>query len=216
MKHFTSWFAAGSLALSLSGIAAAEKPVERRVAGTTITSERDPAVEIRLPGNAKYAGAARWDLYGCCDAELHLFIEPDSNKRVQRLYWVQFESYLPNNNYTYDYPFAEETQLAGRRFDLNFRFDRTDQPAKPGSDFERVRMLVTQAGYHLAPETMQVRLVHLLDDGRRKELMFIYAEDLSATGATVEELSKPESQAKWEKLKADLLARAQERIRPKF
>jgi hypothetical protein len=35
---------------------------------------------------------------------------------------------------------------------------------------------------------MSVRLVHLLDEEKRKELMFIYSEDVASTGHTASEL----------------------------
>src|SRR5512144_1322411 len=119
MKTSTLWILAGGLALLAftHAAAAAEKTPERVVHGSTITSQHDPAVEIRLPRAARYAGAARWDLYGIRDAELHVFVEADAQKRVQRLYWVQFEHYLPDNSYTYNYPFAETTTHGGRLFD---------------------------------------------------------------------------------------------------
>jgi hypothetical protein len=40
--------------------------------------------------------------------------------------------------------------------------------------------MLERAGYELPPHMMNVRLVHLLDDTRRKELMFIYAEAADA------------------------------------
>src|SRR3954465_6628048 len=94
--------------------ATADKSPERSVHGSTIKSSHDPAVEIHLPRSAKYAGAARWDLYDICDAELHVFVEADAKKQVRRLYWVQFEHYLPDNNHTYNYPFTEKLSLEGR------------------------------------------------------------------------------------------------------
>jgi len=207
-----SWLLA--LALIVPGIAHADAhPPDRKVHGTTITSTHDPLVKIRLPKAARYAGAARWDLYQVADAELHVFVEANASRRVQRLYWVQFESYLPNNSFAYEYPFTERTTLGGRDFDVSFRFDRTDKPLRPGSDFERVRMLVGEAGFHLASETMQVRLVHLLEATKRQELMFIYSEDLAASGVTAADLNHP---ATWEKLKPDLLERAKSRIHLAF
>jgi len=214
MRHVKPWLLlAAVLALAMTAVAhGAGKPPERAVTGTTITSAHDPAVTITLPKAATYVGAARWDLYNCCDAELHLFVEADKQKNVQRLYWVQFEAYLPNNDYTYDYPFTEKTTLDGREFDLNFRLVRTDRPVKPGSDYEKVRELLGTAGFKLPVEMMQVRLVHLLDEARRKELMFIYAEDPGADGGSAEKLDDTEGEAGWQTLTADLLERAKSRI----
>jgi hypothetical protein len=142
-----------------------------------------------------------------------VFVEADAQKRVQRLYWVQFEGYLPDNTHTYGYPFTETLTHDGLLFDVTVWSGRTDQAVtKPGSDTEHVLALVKKAGYQMPPETMAVRLVHLLDEAKRKELMFIVAEDLAASGSTAEELQRPEGKAKWEVIKPGLIERARERI----
>jgi hypothetical protein len=80
---------------------------ERKVEGNVITSERDPTVRIILPTSVQYLGAERWVLYDMADCELHAFVEADPQKWIQRLYWVQFEGYLPTRpelKHTYDSP----------------------------------------------------------------------------------------------------------------
>jgi hypothetical protein len=216
MKAFARLFLFGILALLVfaTAAAAADKSPERVVQGSTITSQRDPAVTIQLPAAAQYAGAARWDLYGICDAELHVFVEADAQKHVQGLYWVQFEHYLPDNTYTYKYPFTEKLTLAGRVFDVTTNF-RPAGSSKPGSDRERVLQLVAQAGYTMPAETMSVRLVNLLDESKRQELMFIYIEDLALSGASVAELQASGGEAQWQALKGGLIERATQRIKLK-
>jgi len=95
MSTIATWLLTASLALTLptTAIGAAKAP-ERVVHGSTITSQHDPVIKIRLPKAAEYAGGARWDFYGVCDAELHVFVEANAQKRVQRLYWVQFEGFI--------------------------------------------------------------------------------------------------------------------------
>src|SRR5947209_8382716 len=88
-----------NLVLSLMALwtcvtAEAETP-ERTVHDNVIKSAHDPKVHVRLPKSARYVGADRWVLFGIADCELHAFVEPDDRHRVQRLYWVQFEEYLP-------------------------------------------------------------------------------------------------------------------------
>ena len=63
---------------------------------------------------------------------------------------------------------------------------------------------------------MNVRLVHMTDETKRKELMIIYGEDLALNKTTVEELNTPGGREKWEGQKAALIARAKERIEVKF
>src|SRR5207253_2835100 len=68
---------------------------ERKAEGNVVTSHRDPSVRIELPKSVQYVGADRWVLYDIADCELHAFVNADRQKNVQRLYWVQFEAYLP-------------------------------------------------------------------------------------------------------------------------
>jgi len=100
-------------------------------------------------------------------------------------------------------------------FDVNAGFGPSNNPPRAGSDRERVLALISQAGYHLPPEQMSVRLVNMLDDSKRKELMFIYIEDVALSSTSVEELNTAEGKARWEELKAGLIERAKERIQLK-
>ena len=201
-----AWFALGSAS-------AAEKIPERVVNGNTITSARDPAVRIELPQAAQYVGNSRWDLYDVADCELHVFVEADEQKLVRRLYWIQFEAYLPSNTHSYKYKFEEKLTHAGLEFDVRARFGATNVPGKPGSDLEHVMALLEKDGFRAPAEMMNVRLVYLPDADRRKELMLIYAEDLAPTGSTEAELLAPEGQARWQELKVGLIKRALENIR---
>ena len=61
---------------------------------------------------------------------------------------------------------------------------------------------------------MYVRLVHLLDDQKRKELMIIYGEDLAPTGHTVADLRKNgKAYDQWPVLQKSLLEHAEEKIK---
>jgi hypothetical protein len=70
---------------------------ERQVQANVLTSERDPKIRIKLPSSVQYVGADRWPLFDLADCELHVFVEATAQKRVQRLYWLQFEAiFLPD------------------------------------------------------------------------------------------------------------------------
>ena len=160
-------------------------PPERKVVGNVVTSERDPAVRIELPKAAQYVGADRWVLYGIADCELHAFVEADAQKNVQRLYWVQFEGYLPSRpdlHHTYDSP--KHTTIGGMDFYVDTWVRTKDTTTESGSDREHIEVLVRAKGYRMPEAMMYVRLVHLLDKEKRKELMIIYGEDLAPTGFT--------------------------------
>lgn len=75
----------------------ATKPLERQVAGQTLTSKSNPAVELTFDKAYKYVGGQRWDLYSIADAEQHFFVKPGKDNAIESLYWVQFEQFLPSS-----------------------------------------------------------------------------------------------------------------------
>jgi hypothetical protein len=187
---------------------------ERKVAGSTITSERDPQVKIQLPSAAHYVGASRWDLYDVADCELHAWVEANPQKRVQRLYWVQFEGYLPSKpdlTHTYDSP--RHATIGGLDFYVDTWVRSKDAEVRPGSDREHIEALVRDKGYSEPSGMMYVRLVHLLDPQKRKELMIIYGEDLAPTGFSAADLDeKGKEHDKWGGIESGLIQRAKEKI----
>jgi hypothetical protein len=196
-------------------LAAQAAAPERKVAGHAIISERDPSVRIELPQAAEYAGAERFVLYGMADCELHAFVESDAHKNIRRLYWVQFEAYLPSKpdlHHTYDSP--RHTTLGGLDFYVDTWVRAASEKTTRASDLEHIQALVRAKGYKLPAAMMCVRLVHLLDKAKRKELMIIYSEGLAPAGFTAADL-RPGGKAhdRWPAIEKGLIARAKENVR---
>jgi hypothetical protein len=187
---------------------------ERKVAGNVVTSEHDPAVRIELPKAVQYVGADRWVLYDIADCELHAFVEADAQKKVQRLYWVQFEGYLasrPDLHHTYDSP--KHATIGGLDFYVDTWVRAKDAPSESGSDREHIEALIRAKGYRMPDAMMYVRLVHLLDKEKRKELMIIYGEDLSPTKFTAAELSEGgKAHDRWPGIADAMLERAEKSV----
>lgn len=204
-----------ALLLCLAVGAQAQKPPRRPAGPHTVTSAQDPAVRIDLPAAARYVGVERWDLYGVADCELHVWVEADERKVIQRLYWVQFEEFLPSKPESrYRYPFTKTAQLGGMEFDVRTRFGATGGQQRPDSDGAHVDAMVKAAGYQLPKGTMNVRLVHLPDAEKRKELMIIYAENLDAMGLSVAELEAGGKDAgRWPELERGLMERVAARVK---
>jgi hypothetical protein len=187
---------------------------ERQVQANAVISQRDPKIRIQLPSSVQYVGADRWPLYDIADCELHLFVEATPEKKIERMYWIQFEQYLPSRpELHHSYPFTKTETLSGLLFDVRARFGPGNETSKPGSDSEHVQALLRAKGYTMPEATMNVRLVHLLDDQKRKELMIIYAEDLQATGFSLADLMPGGKHASdWPSLEAGLIRRAKAAI----
>jgi hypothetical protein len=216
LKHITSaLLLAGCLAAQTLGnhtLDSQTVPPPRKVERSTIISGSDPAAKIQLVNSPVYVGGDRWILYGFSNCELHAFVQADAQKKVQRLYWVQFESYLPARpelHHTYDSP--RHTQINGLDFYVDTWVEPTGEHIKPGSDVEHIHNLLETRAYKLPSEMMSVRLVHLFDYQRRKELMFIYSEDVASTGLTASKLrSGGPAHNQWPKIETGLIKRAQQ------
>jgi hypothetical protein len=104
--------------------------------------------------------------------------------------------------------------FAGRPFWKSSNFGQTNNTPRAGGDGERTRQMLARAGYKLPAERMSVRLVHLPDESRRKELMIIYAEDLAPSGhAAAQLLDGKEPRPEWKDIERGLVERAIERIK---
>jgi hypothetical protein len=200
--------------LCVAVVAQVKRP-ERTVEGNTIVSARDPKVRIELPKSARYVGADRWDLYDIADCELHAFVEADAQGNVERLYWVQFEGYLPTKpEMKHEYDSPVHAQIGGLDFYVDTWVRANTATITPGSDREHIEALVRAKGYKMPEGMMYVRLVHLLDEQKRKELMIIYGEDLSPTGLTAASLDKGGSAYdRWPAMEKGLVERAEQKIR---
>jgi len=193
------------IAAAILTVAAAPNPT-RTALGNSVISQRDPRVRVVLPRDARYAGADRWVLFGIANCELFAFVRADRKNRVRALYWVQFESYLPSMPRLHHvYASKRPARLGGLDFYVDTWTEHNAHGIHPpdtkalaaairakgysvpagihgGSDEQHLYALLQSRGYRMPPDIMSVRFVHLVDAQRRKELMIIYSEPLSAAG----------------------------------
>jgi hypothetical protein len=183
-----------------------------------VISRRDPAVRITLPRSAHYVGSDRFVLseraLGKFDAcELYAFVESDASKHIRKLYWIQFEAYLPSRpqlHHTYDSP--RHATISGLDFYVDTSISPSTALLEPGSDETHFYSLLASHGYRRG-DSMYVRLVHLTDATKRKELMIIYAEDVAESGHTAAQLQKGGSEySRWAPIANNLIRRAERSV----
>ena len=185
--------------------------LSRKIKGQKLFSTQLPAVQIKFDKAFKYAGGQIFLLYEVAMAEQHFFVDSDKRGRIKRLYWIQFEGYLPNNTHTYRYKANKTVELGG----LTFIADALARNIKVNtgprdSDGGRAQAFLQSKGYRMASdEILLQRLVHLVDEAKRNELMIIYMEDLSGMGLTAADLGKDGAAAgRWDEISKGLLDRA--------
>lgn len=140
--------------------------------------------------------------------------DADAEKNVQRLYWVQFEGYLPSKpDLKHQYNSPRHTTIGGLDFYVDTWVRPKDAETQRGSDRQRIEELIRSKGFNMPAGMIYVRLVHLLDEQKRKELMIIYGESLAPTGFSVADLSQGgKAFDRWPAIEKDLLAHAKKKI----
>jgi hypothetical protein len=186
--------------------------MQGEVIDRVLTSRAFPVGTITMGPNLTYAGSEEFILYGLAQCEIHLWVDAPG-KRVRRMYWVQFERYLPSNTHTYDYAdLPGRMKLGSQVFFNGVRFFNLDDDRKKwrsGSDYEHVLHLLESRGYSLPSELTELALFRV-DRSARKELMIIYIEDLATQGLRAAELTETQDGShRAEQVAAGLRKRAQ-------
>lgn len=168
-------------------------------------------MRLKFDKTFKYVGSQSFVLYAVANAEQHFFVDADKDGRMKRFFWIQFEGYLPANTHTYNYKSPKIVNAGGFDFfaDVYARSLKGDL-GRPDSDSNRARGFLSSKGFKMAgTEFISLRLVHLVDQAKRNELMIIYIEDLSETGLTAADLNEGgAARARWPEISQGLLDRA--------
>jgi hypothetical protein len=181
------------------------------VQGQVLTSNGMPSVRLKFDKAFKYVGTQSFILYDVAHAEQHFFVDADKAGRIKRMYWIQFEGYLPSNNNIYKYKVTKNVNIAGLDFIADaYARNVKANPGRPDSDGSRARVFLESKGYRMASdEVISQRLVHLVDESKRQEIMIIYLEDLSAMGLTAADVAEGgKAFAQWNQISKELLERA--------
>lgn len=181
----------------------------RSVSGNDLVSCHDPAVTLRFDPDYQYIGGQKFILYGVAATEQHFFVEENAEGKLQSIYWVQFEAYLPDKPYTYDYEDSPlRVNLGEYEFFTDaeaFHFD-PEKKRKRGTDGAMVREFLASKGYAYPSEVLYSRLVYLTDEARNKELMIIFMDDLALQGLTAADLQEGGASAsRWPEIEQALI-----------
>jgi len=184
--------------------------------GNTLSSPELPKLKLKFAKPFKYVGGHTFILYDVARAEQHFFVDADKDGNVSRLYWVQYEGYLPSNTHAYDYKSPKTINIGGLDFFADVAARKVDpKQGRPDSDGNRAREFLLSKGYKISSdEVMTQRLVSMVTYDNRNELMIIYLEVLTPAGFTSADLSiGGKAEAKWLEISAGLLERAQNNMR---
>ena len=164
---------------------------QRRVNNNVVTSSAMPAIRVKVHESLNYLGNYKFIIMDMAKVDLYLFAETEDSN-IKRLFLVQFEGYLPDNEYSYDYPIKDQITL-GKNLYLHdggiLKLDRV-QERRPEGDIAKWIHWLQEKGfaYELWKELAYHRFVRLIDSAKRNELLMIYFENLQDQGLQADNL----------------------------
>lgn len=171
----------------LLSVAFAQEAVEananalRHLNGRTIVSQNLPKVQLIVGRGFRFVGKQQVNLHGNAEAEQYVFAKTGGENTAKQFLLIQFEHFLPTNNFTYDYASMPTTQMGS----LSFNYDVKSLPDlgallldDKGSDGAAMVQLLAKQHISLPHNTAIVRMFHVPSADRRTELMIVYGEAL--------------------------------------
>lgn len=165
----------------------------RRVEGQVLTSTALPAIRLKFDEALKFTGKQSFTLHGIAQAEQYYFVEADEQRRIKRMFIVQFEGFLPDNDNTYNYPANKTIRLGEHEYITNAAaVPNVSATLKqnPDTDAAQAAAFLEGKGYRHGEDVMFQRFIRVVDEARRHEFILIYIEDLRGAGFTAADLAK--------------------------
>jgi hypothetical protein len=172
------------LAMLLSSAVTSHAGSLREVKGGALVSAADPAASFVVDKSFRYVGGQVIDIMKIAGAEQHFFVDAAPDRSIRRFTWIQFEQFHPDNTHTYDYSRILQKPVSIGRLDfmgdvrVSPNYFTMDQ--RPGSDSKAAEEFLRSRGFKLDGTFVTLRLFHLPDATKRREVMVIYGEILPA------------------------------------
>ena len=176
---------ASSLLLSPLAFAQSAASRTRHVKGHVLTSSHLPPIRVKFDKAFRYVGTQNFILYDRAQVEQYFFVDADRQRRIKRMYMIQFESYLPNISGAYDYAVTKTINLGGETYIADAEVVPNVPAAikqDPQSDVARAASFLEGKGYRIAEGIAFQRFVRMVDEAKRSEFILLYVEDLIGAG----------------------------------
>jgi hypothetical protein len=171
---------------------------QRSVQNNILTSHAMPNISLRVSNHFAYLGNLKFTVIEVTSIDLFLFAVTEGND-IKRLLTIQFEGYLPDNDYTYDYPVDQTVRLGANQYLADGGVVKLGGARKrrPEGDIAYWTRWLQEQGYDFEKwnEMGYRRFVRVLDRARKNELLILYFENLRYLGFTADGLLKNGSAA---------------------
>ena len=180
-----------------------EQISSRYVKDNTLISHELPKIEIKVDSEFKFVGKFDFEIIANSDeysenmqgkpvaaGERYVFASTDNNRSVNKLFIVQFEGFLPENDLIYNYNFDKANFIGENKYRHNTWFYDSKKQAleNPLNEGAKTRAFLEEKGFLLEDQFMMSRYVGLASEDRKNEIIIFYHEMLKkTTGYSLEE-----------------------------
>lgn len=201
-----------------------EEALKRVVKSNVLISNDLPKIEIKVDDAFRFIGQFDFEILASSDeypeemrgkpvaaGERYVFASTDEDSSINKLFIVQFEGFLPENDFIYNYNFSSADSIGGNRYRHNTWFYDSKKLAQENPDGEGAitRTLLEDKGYALEDEFMMSRFVGLASEDRKNEIIIYYLEMLNkTTGLSLQEYENSISDEKVESIRNSFIARS--------
>jgi hypothetical protein len=181
------------LLLSLLGATTGSPAIaERTVQDDVIRSARNPKITLKVSGGFAYLGSFPFAIADIAGGERHVWLEAGKDKRIRRMFILQFEGYFEGTGRRYNYEPRNVTKLGENEYNSNgfFYNDIAKSKERPGTEAELTRKFVEGKGYTLDAEQLLYRFYRSLPDDHRNEFLIFYIEPMANLGMALKDVSE--------------------------
>jgi hypothetical protein len=180
------------------------------MADGVLISREDPSLAIKVANEFEFVGRHPFTIRDVAAGERFVFVQAEDH-RVEKLFMVQFEGFLPGVNDFYRYDLAGNPMVANYPFRSNgYAFNIVESiTANPKSESAATYPFLKSKGFSVPDELMMWRSLTVADKARNKEMIIFYLEDVKSTGLTLADLYVDDSATDvWINIQKDLEIRA--------
>ena len=197
---------------------------ERQVIDNVIISEDTPSIKIKVDDEFAFVGKFDFEIIASSEeypedligkpiasGERLVFLKSDQEQSVEKLFIVQFEGFLPENDLIYNYDFSKAESIGSNKYRHNtWIYDaRSMAEQNPSNEGAKTIKFIEDKGFTLQDYFMMSRFVGLASEDRKNEIIIFYQEMLTkTTGLTLDEYEQSTTQADRETIINSLVERS--------
>ncbi|MEP1094864.1 MAG: hypothetical protein ABJG78_07115 [Cyclobacteriaceae bacterium] len=198
--------------------------LSRSVRDNVLVSADLPEIKMKINDEFEFVGSFYFEIVANSEeyaedvrgktvaaGDRFVFVAADEKKKVEKLFIIQLEGFLPSLDFIYNYNFDNAEFIGENKYLNNTWFYDSSESAKqnPNGEGALTTKFLEEKGFRLENHVMMSRFVGLASEDRKNEIIIFYIEMLnSETGYTLDEYENSVSDKEKEAIRNSLIERS--------